>query len=162
MLHDDIRARVQGRPERAAALPAETLEALGVPTLASVLAALPRGGLPRRGAHGERHAGRRGRPAVRARPRARQHRGVVVRRWRSGAAGRTRGEMASPAQRRRTRRRDPRARRPPRMLGSRRPLAGHRPQEREAGESGRPRRCSVDGVARRSTTSSVSASSPSV
>ena len=41
VLHDDTLTRVQGRPERAAALPAETLEALGMPTLAFVLAALP-------------------------------------------------------------------------------------------------------------------------
>ncbi len=42
VLHDATLERVQGRSVRAADLSAETLGALGVPTLASVLAALPR------------------------------------------------------------------------------------------------------------------------
>lgn len=42
LLHDDTLARVQGRPERADELTAAQLGALGVPTLASVLAAVPR------------------------------------------------------------------------------------------------------------------------
>lgn len=42
LLHDDTLARVQGRPERADALTADALGDLGVPTLAEVLAAVPR------------------------------------------------------------------------------------------------------------------------
>lgn len=41
LLHDETLERVQGRPERVDDLPARALEDLGVPTLASVLAALP-------------------------------------------------------------------------------------------------------------------------
>jgi glycerophosphoryl diester phosphodiesterase len=41
VLHDATLARVQGRPERAAELTAAELGALGVPTLAAVLAAVP-------------------------------------------------------------------------------------------------------------------------
>lgn len=42
LLHDETLERVQGRPERPADLSAAALEALGVPSLADVLAALPR------------------------------------------------------------------------------------------------------------------------
>jgi glycerophosphoryl diester phosphodiesterase len=42
LLHDDTLARVQGRPERADELTAAELGRLGVPTLAEVLAAVPR------------------------------------------------------------------------------------------------------------------------
>jgi glycerophosphoryl diester phosphodiesterase len=41
LLHDETLARVQGRPERVDALPARTLEELGVPSLADVLATVP-------------------------------------------------------------------------------------------------------------------------
>ncbi len=41
LLHDDTLARVQGRPERPDELDAAELGSLGVPTLASVLAAVP-------------------------------------------------------------------------------------------------------------------------
>jgi len=41
LLHDETLERVQRRPERVDDLPGRTLEDLGVPTLASVLAALP-------------------------------------------------------------------------------------------------------------------------
>lgn len=41
LLHDETLARVQRRPERADALSATELEALGVPSLAAVLAAVP-------------------------------------------------------------------------------------------------------------------------
>lgn len=41
VLHDETLARIQGRPERAADLPAADLEALEVPRLADVLAACP-------------------------------------------------------------------------------------------------------------------------
>lgn len=40
--HDETLERVQGRPDRVADLPAAELEAFGVPTLAAVLAAVPR------------------------------------------------------------------------------------------------------------------------
>ncbi len=43
LLHDETLARVQGRPEAVTALSSTALEALGVPTLADVLLALPRG-----------------------------------------------------------------------------------------------------------------------
>ena len=43
VLHDDTLARVQGRPERADELAAADLGRLGVPTLAEVLSAVPRG-----------------------------------------------------------------------------------------------------------------------
>ena len=42
LLHDDTLQRVQGRPERAADLTADALAGLGVPSLAAVLAAVPR------------------------------------------------------------------------------------------------------------------------
>lgn len=42
LLHDETLARVQGRPERADQLTADALGDLGVPTLAEVLAAIPR------------------------------------------------------------------------------------------------------------------------
>jgi len=42
VLHDETLARVQGSPERADALTADALGELGVPTLAQVLAAVPR------------------------------------------------------------------------------------------------------------------------
>lgn len=42
LLHDETLARVQGSPERADALTADTLGDLGVPTLADVLVAVPR------------------------------------------------------------------------------------------------------------------------
>jgi glycerophosphoryl diester phosphodiesterase len=42
LLHDDTLQRVQGRPERPGELTAEALGDLGVPTLADVLAAVPR------------------------------------------------------------------------------------------------------------------------
>ena len=42
LLHDETLSRVQGRPERADALTADVLGDLGVPTLAEVLAAVPR------------------------------------------------------------------------------------------------------------------------
>jgi glycerophosphoryl diester phosphodiesterase len=42
LLHDETLSRVQGRPERVDALTAAQLANLGVPTLAEVLAALPR------------------------------------------------------------------------------------------------------------------------
>jgi glycerophosphoryl diester phosphodiesterase len=42
LLHDDSLARVQGRPDRADELTAAELAAYGVPTLAGVLAAVPR------------------------------------------------------------------------------------------------------------------------
>jgi len=42
VLHDDTLQRVQGRPERARDLTADALGDLGVPTLAEVLAAMPR------------------------------------------------------------------------------------------------------------------------
>lgn len=42
LLHDDTLQRVQGRPERPGDLTAEVLGELGVPTLADVLAAVPR------------------------------------------------------------------------------------------------------------------------
>jgi len=42
LLHDETLERVVGRPERPEQLPARALEDLGVPTLADVLAALPR------------------------------------------------------------------------------------------------------------------------
>lgn len=42
LLHDDTLARVQGRPERPGELTATALGDLGVPTLAEVLAAVPR------------------------------------------------------------------------------------------------------------------------
>lgn len=41
LLHDEDLARVFGRPERVDALTADALEAIGVPSLADVLAALP-------------------------------------------------------------------------------------------------------------------------
>jgi glycerophosphoryl diester phosphodiesterase len=41
LLHDETLARVQGRPERVDALPARTLEDVGVPSLADVLATVP-------------------------------------------------------------------------------------------------------------------------
>lgn len=41
LLHDDTLQRVQGRPERVETLAAAPLEAIGVPTLAAVLAAVP-------------------------------------------------------------------------------------------------------------------------
>jgi glycerophosphoryl diester phosphodiesterase len=41
LLHDETLTRVQGRPERVDALTARTLEDLGVPSLADVLAAVP-------------------------------------------------------------------------------------------------------------------------
>lgn len=43
LLHDQTLARIQGRPERVDALDAAALGDLGVPTLADVLAAVPRG-----------------------------------------------------------------------------------------------------------------------
>lgn len=43
VLHDETLARAQGRPERAADLVAVELRALGVPSLAEVLASVPRG-----------------------------------------------------------------------------------------------------------------------
>lgn len=43
LLHDDTLERVQGRPERPDQLTAAALAALGVPALADVLAAVPRG-----------------------------------------------------------------------------------------------------------------------
>jgi glycerophosphoryl diester phosphodiesterase len=42
LLHDDTLQRVQGRPERPGDLTAEVLGDLGIPTLADVLAAVPR------------------------------------------------------------------------------------------------------------------------
>ena len=42
LLHDETLSRVQGSPERADALTADVLGDLGVPTLAEVLAAVPR------------------------------------------------------------------------------------------------------------------------
>jgi glycerophosphoryl diester phosphodiesterase len=42
VIHDDTLQRVQGRPERVGDLTASVLEDLGVPTLATVLAAVPR------------------------------------------------------------------------------------------------------------------------
>ena len=42
LLHDETLQRVQGRPEAVVDLTAAELEALGVPTLAAVLAAVPR------------------------------------------------------------------------------------------------------------------------
>ena len=42
IIHDETLERVQGRPERVADLPARALEDLGVPSLADVLAAVPR------------------------------------------------------------------------------------------------------------------------
>lgn len=42
LLHDDTLRRVQGRPERPADLTADALGELGIPTLAEVLAAVPR------------------------------------------------------------------------------------------------------------------------
>lgn len=42
LLHDDTLERVQGRPERPGDLTADALGGLGVPTLADVLAAVPR------------------------------------------------------------------------------------------------------------------------
>lgn len=42
VIHDETLERVQGRPERAADLPARALEDLGVPSLADVLASVPR------------------------------------------------------------------------------------------------------------------------
>ena len=42
LLHDETLERVQGRPERADELTAAALEDLGIPSLADVLAALPR------------------------------------------------------------------------------------------------------------------------
>ena len=42
LLHDETLERVQGRPDRVDALTAEALEALGIPTLADVLAAIGR------------------------------------------------------------------------------------------------------------------------
>ena len=42
VIHDDTLERVQGRPERVRDLSASALEDLGVPTLAAVLAAVPR------------------------------------------------------------------------------------------------------------------------
>ena len=42
IIHDETLERVQGRPEAVADLTAAELEALGVPTLAAVLAAVPR------------------------------------------------------------------------------------------------------------------------
>jgi glycerophosphoryl diester phosphodiesterase len=42
LLHDDTLARVQGRPERAGELTAAELAGYGVPSLADVLAAIPR------------------------------------------------------------------------------------------------------------------------
>lgn len=41
LLHDDTLARVQGRPEPVASLRADALDALGIPSLADVLAAIP-------------------------------------------------------------------------------------------------------------------------
>lgn len=41
LIHDETLARVQGRPERVDEVPARTLEDLGVPSLADVLAAIP-------------------------------------------------------------------------------------------------------------------------
>ena len=96
--HDATLERIHGRPDRVDALSAAALEALGVPTLADVLATAGPAAVPRRRAQGGPRAGRR--RAARRRPRARAvERGrVVVRGGRARADRPPRPGLATLAQ----------------------------------------------------------------